>query len=160
MDADLKERNNAVKTYLRQYSQNRERFDSPDDFAFQTILEMVDLSNCIANEALLNELGETLYQLNLKFGQNISDEYKVVIKCPVDVEIYDAEGRIAGRVVDNVVDTSVLNSLYITVGGANGDEKTIHIQDDEDYTVSLKGNDAGTMNVSIERGIIGSGDDL
>lgn len=151
MDADLKERHNAVKNYLKQYSQNRERFESPDDFAFQAILDAVDITNCIANEDLLNELGETLYQLNLKFGQNISDEYKVIIKCPVDVEVYDANGRIVGRVVDNQVDTSVLNSLYITVGGENGDEKTVHIQDDEDYTISLKGNHAGTMNVSVEK---------
>lgn len=144
-------RKNAVKDYLRLYSQNREKYDSPNDLAFQSILEAVDTTNYIENEELLNELGETLYQLNLKFGQHIPDEYKVIIKCPVDVEVYDAEGKIVGRVVDNKVDTSILNSLYITVGGENGDEKTIHIQDDEDYSISLKGNDTGMMSVSVEQ---------
>lgn len=144
------EMQNSTKAYLRLYSQNRGMFDSPDDENFKLIMDAIDVTNFIGNEVDLNELGETLFLLNQKFGGNYSDDYKITIKCPVDVIVYDESGKIVGRVINNKVDETVNNSLLITVGGVNNDEKTVYFQDTENYTLSLIGNDTGAMNVDIE----------
>ena len=141
---------NSTKSYLRMYCQNRGIFDSADDEAFKLIMSAIDISNIIGNEVDLNEVGEVLFQLNEKFGGNLSDQYKITIKCPVDVVVYDENGKIVGRVTNNKIDYTVDNSLFIAVGGTNNDEKTIYFQDAENYTMSLTGNDSGTMSIDIE----------
>jgi len=141
---------NSTKSYLRMYCQNRGMFDSADDEAFKLIMSAIDISNIIGNEVALNEVGEALFQLNEKFGGNPSDQYKITIKCPVDVVVYDESGKIVGRVTSNEIDNTVDNSLFITVSGINNDEKTIYFQDAENYTISLMGNDNGMMSIEIE----------
>lgn len=152
-DAWQKEKRNMVRAYLKMYSDNRPAFDSAEDPAFQLIMDVHTDSSMLTEEevAELETVAETMYMLNEKFGGGLADEYKITIRCPVDVAVYDASGKLVGRVVNNVVDRTVPNSLYITVGGENNDEKTIHFQDNQQYSISLTGNDTGVMSVQMER---------
>lgn len=144
---------NKVKAYLKMYADNRPAFNSADDPAFQLIISAHVVSSGFTEEKIaeLETVAEQLYFLNEKFGGGLADEYKITIRCPVDVAVYDTAGKLVGRVVNNVVDRSVPNSLYITVGGENNDEKTIHFQDREPYSIALTGNDTGVMSVQMER---------
>lgn len=152
-DAWQKEKRNMVRAYLKMYFDNRPAFDSAEDPVFQLIMNAHTVSSMLTEEevAELEAVAETMYMLNEKFGGGLADEYKTTIRCPVDVAVYDAAGKLVGRVVNNVVDRSVPNSLYITVGGENNDEKTIHFQDREPYSIALTGNDTGVMSVQMER---------
>lgn len=143
-------KSNAVQAYLKMYMENRPYFDSPDDEMFQLMMSANIVTSIKTDIENLDEVAEQLYRLKQKFGNGLSEEYKITIKCPVDVIVYDSTGKIVGRVIDNVVDETINNSLLITVGGENSDEKTVYIQDDEVYTIDLIGNDSGTMNVEIE----------
>lgn len=147
------EKQNHIKAYLKMYSDNRPAFDSAEDPMFQLIMDAYVVSSILteAEVAELETVAEQLYFLNEKFGGGLADEYKITICCPVDVAVYDTSGKLVGRVVNNVVDRSIPNSLYITVGGENNDEKTIYFQDRNQYSISLVGNDTGVMSVQMER---------
>ena len=142
--------NNEIRAYLNLYMWNRPYYDSPEDATFQAFMAAHNVTAIGRNKDKLAELAENLYQLMRKFGTNVEEGYKVTIMCPVDVSVYNAEGMLVGRVVENVVDTSVGNAVQITVGGENSDEKTIYVEDNEPYTVALRGTDEGVMNVEIE----------
>lgn len=144
---------NKIKAYFKMYADNRPAFDSADDPTFQLIMGAHVASSGFTKERLaeLEATAEQLYFLNEKFGGGLADEYKITIRCPVDVAVFDASGKLVGRVVNNVVDRTVPNSLYITVGGENNDEKTIYFQDRGRYSISLTGNDTGVMSVQMER---------
>lgn len=75
----------------------------------------------------------------------------VHIHCPVDVEIYvddgSANGLLVGRVANNKVDDTVSNGVYVQV---DGDEKTVYLLYDGDYTFRLTGTDTGTMKYSLQ----------
>lgn len=152
-DAWQKEKRNMVRAYLKMYSDNRPAFDSAEDPAFQLIMDAHTVSSMLTEEEIaeLETVAETMYMLNEKFGGGLADEYKITIRCPVDVAVFNASGKLVGRVVNNVVDRTVPNSLYITVGGENNDEKTIYFQDRDQYSISLTGNDTGVMSVQMER---------
>lgn len=138
----------ATNAYLKMYLENRGNYQSADDSTFQLIMDMHRATSIKGDIENIDAIAESLYLLNKKFC-GIEDEYKIIIQCPVDVYIYDSTGAIVGRVIDNVVDTSIMNSLKITVGGNNNDEKTIYIQDEEEYSIQLIGNDSGSMDITI-----------
>lgn len=73
----------------------------------------------------------------------------VKVKCPVDVHVYDENGVLAGRVVNNVVDETIENAVDITLSGAANDEKTILLPAYQQFTIRLVGNDTGTMEYSV-----------
>ncbi|MDR1616239.1 MAG: S-layer homology domain-containing protein [Syntrophomonadaceae bacterium] len=76
---------------------------------------------------------------------------KISIKCPVDVSVYDAYGVLAGQVVNNVVDETVVTSRDVLVQ-VDGDDKYLYLlsESNDDYTVLLTGTDDGSMEYSIE----------
>ena len=144
------ETKNSMKAYLNMYVKNRPYFDSAEDEAFVLLMAAANVSNFANMEEDLDRIGELIYQLDMKFGGDVPDEYKVTIQCPVDVTVYDSAGRIAGRVTNNVVDRSIRNSLRIEVGGVDQDEKTVYLPVDGDYSIMLVGNDTGSMTVLVE----------
>ena len=69
----------------------------------------------------------------------------ISVKCPVDVTVYDNDGKICGMVKNNVVDTSY-NDVFINVVG---DQKNIYLIGD-DYTFTLTGTDSGKMDYVVK----------
>lgn len=69
----------------------------------------------------------------------------VSVKCPVDVTVYDNDGKICGMVKNNVVDTSY-NDVFINVVG---DQKNIYLIGD-DYTFTMTGTDSGKMDYVVK----------
>lgn len=62
--------------------------------------------------------------------------------CPVDVEIYDSNGQIVGKVMNNVADEKSPDRVHIYV---EGDKKFVYLLDNEEYTFNLTGTDDGIM---------------
>ena len=70
---------------------------------------------------------------------------KMSADCPVDVYIYNRDGKLCGSVINNIVDLSV-RDVYCYV---SGDRKSVYLMGD-DYTVELVGSDTGTMDYTVE----------
>ncbi len=73
---------------------------------------------------------------------------KITVKCPVDVYLYynsELVGVVENNTINPVYDTHYIGS-YVSV---NGDTKTIYLPD-EDFSIKLIGNDAGTMDYIVE----------
>ena len=156
IDAYGIQRENAAKGYLNTYLQLRPQYDSPDDSTFQLLLDAKALSGSgfggLSQDEIndLKQTAEAMYTLDRLFNQGLEDEYKVSIKCPVDVQVYDQSGRLVGRTVNNQVDYSVDGFLLIEIGGKNNDEKIITIPDSDEYSIILTGTNSGQMNIEIE----------
>lgn len=92
------------------------------------------------------------------FGLDNADEIpeahkfaqKAVIKCPVDVEILDSNGRIVYTIIDgNEQDiTNNIGRFICRYDPKLGDYiKIIYLQDDKSYTIKALGNDFGNVGV-------------
>lgn len=66
------------------------------------------------------------------------------IRCPVDVKVYDRDGRLCGVIKDNKVDPSY-NDIYMNVTGT---QKNVYLVGN-DYTIELTGTDQGTMDYIV-----------
>lgn len=69
----------------------------------------------------------------------------VIIRCPVDVEIYDNSGDLVWRVVGGEIDSTITG----VAGWLEGDEKYCLLSPDEEYIFKMTGADDGVMNYSI-----------
>lgn len=140
---------NAVKAYLKNYLDNRGNYSSPEDEEFRLIMDTHVITSINTDIDNIEAVAESLYFLNSKFCSGLDDEYKIVIACPVDIEVYDNKGELVGRVVNNTVDESIYNSVKITLSGENNDQKNIYIQDKENYSIKMIGNADGNMDVCV-----------
>ncbi|MCR5625001.1 MAG: DUF2974 domain-containing protein, partial [Lachnospiraceae bacterium] len=80
---------------------------------------------------------------------NIQNQGKMVlyiVNCPVDVEVNDGAGNTVGKITNNVVDTSISDSITM---GVQGDSKRFFVPVDGDYSVKLTGNADGNMDCSV-----------
>ena len=68
------------------------------------------------------------------------------IACPVDVAIYDSDGRIIGRVVNDEITVSSYDVLIVV----DEDVKYIYTPIFETFTVRITATDSGTMTYTIE----------
>ena len=66
------------------------------------------------------------------------------IRCPVDVKVYDRDGKLCGVIKDNKVDPSY-NDIYMNVTGT---QKNVYLVGN-DYTIELIGTDQGTMDYIV-----------
>jgi len=73
--------------------------------------------------------------------------YYARIACPVDVEIYDKQGILVGKVVNNVVDEAIDGGIGVFVDEFE-DAKYVYMPDNT-YTLKLSGTDTGTMTYTI-----------
>ena len=69
-------------------------------------------------------------------------------KCPVDIEVYNSDEILLGRIVNNVVDETLTNSILSV--WVDGDEKNFLVPDDEEFTFKLTGTNTGTMTYTVE----------
>lgn len=150
LDALSSTATNAARAYLSLYMQIRPNYDSADDEEFKLLMSAYKVTSIVGRKDALDELAETLYLINEQFNLNVPASYKVIIKCPVDVVVYDTDGKIAGKVVSNTVDQTIDDSVQILIGGDNSDEKIIFIEDEDKYSILLTGNDVGSMTIEIE----------
>ncbi|MCI9428149.1 MAG: leucine-rich repeat protein [Eubacterium sp.] len=72
---------------------------------------------------------------------------QIAVLCPVDVEIYASDGSLAGSVTGDEAEVMLPGKVYICT---EGDRKYAYLLDDDNYTVKLKGTDAGTMTYSVQ----------
>ena len=68
---------------------------------------------------------------------------KIVVACPVNVEVYNSSGELVGSVTDNVA-SSTDDSVLITVD-EDTNTKYIHTFGNEIYDIRASGYDSGTM---------------
>lgn len=146
---------NAQKEYINAYLDLREQGLEPTDDLFVLNMQMKATADgtfkSVEDCDKLNEMCELIFRIYSKYNRSVDDSYKVIIQCPVDVFVYDSEGVLVGRVVDNTVDEGIKNSIEITLSGSENDVKTIHFQDSELYSIKLVGNDVGTMNITVDK---------
>ncbi|MDE6567930.1 MAG: leucine-rich repeat protein [Lachnospiraceae bacterium] len=102
-------------------------------------------------------VGETITKITKSFGYSFSGGIfnlitkpgKTITKsvgthCPVDVYVYDSQGKLRGSIVNNeVVQTDDELFLYV-----DGDEKYVYVMND-DYTFKLVGFDEGKMDYDV-----------
>jgi len=71
-----------------------------------------------------------------------------MIKCPVDVQVYDRNNMLVAEIVDNelVYYDSSLDRLMVLI---DGDIKTIITMDGEEYNFKITGTDTGTLDYSV-----------
>ena len=146
---------NAQKEYIKSYLTLREQGYEPTDDYFvlcmQTQATVAGTFRQVEQVDKLNEMCELIFKVYSKYTRSVDDSYKVIIQCPVDVLVYNSEGLLVGRVIDNVVDEGINNSIEITLSGAENDIKTIYFQDSDSYSIKLVGNDTGTMNITVDK---------
>lgn len=81
----------------------------------------------------------------LKLVTNPPKDYTWLgIRCPVDVKVYDRDGKLCGVIKDNKVDSSY-SDIYMNVTGT---QKNVYLVGN-DYTIELTGTDQGTMDYIV-----------
>lgn len=86
---------------------------------------------CLSKEQLINVKRKTL---------------KGIVNCPVDVTITDEDGNVVGQIIDNKVNESIENGITMSV---EGDSKIFYLPESIPFSVTLTGNDNGTMDYSL-----------
>lgn len=84
--------------------------------------------------------------INKRYPATVSS---IKIACPVDVFVYDEEGVLVGRVVENKVDDTIDNPVNITLSGTNNEIKTIVVPPGSEYEVEIVATGKGTMAYSV-----------
>ena len=81
----------------------------------------------------------------LKLVTNPPKDYTWLgIRCPVDVKVYDRDGKLCGVIKDDKVDSSY-SDIYMNVTGT---QKNVYLVGN-DYTIELTGTDQGTMDYIV-----------
>lgn len=75
--------------------------------------------------------------------------------CPVDIEVYDSDGVLVGRVINNAVSDTESEKVFIRV---ENDEKYLYLFTEDNYTIKMVGTDEGTMTYSVQDIDMGNGD--
>jgi len=70
----------------------------------------------------------------------------IIVRCPVDIEVYNASDKLVGRVTNNIVDTSINQEVLI---GIDNDEKYIYLPPDGEFSIKMIGTDNGTLNFHV-----------
>ena len=70
------------------------------------------------------------------------------VKCPVDITVYDSEGNIVARVINDEVDTSIEDSLLVMVDESG--EKEIYMPNDDEYRIEVTAREEGTVDIVSE----------
>ncbi|MCL2815528.1 MAG: S-layer homology domain-containing protein, partial [Oscillospiraceae bacterium] len=70
----------------------------------------------------------------------------IVVRCPVDVELYGANNQLLGKITNNIPDYDPDDGIFMVV---EDDVKCIVVPSDMKYTLKLTGTDNGTMTYSV-----------
>jgi len=90
-----------------------------------------------------------VYGSNVQFNTEKKGKY-ARISCPVDVQIYDSNNQLVGKVVNNVVDENITKGIAVSVTGENHDKKNVFLPSDQNYTFKLIGTDNGVMDYTVQ----------
>jgi len=71
----------------------------------------------------------------------------IIIKCPVDVDVFDSSGRLVGRVVNGAVDTSLEEMIAIWIDEEN-DTKHFSLPLEGEFIFRMIGTDTGILNLT------------
>ncbi len=92
---------------------------------------------------------------------NVGAAYKkVYVKCPVDVEVYDEEGRLAATIINDeatVIDNSESRIVDIVAYVDADEQKIIKYPAERNYSIKITATGSGTMDFSEEYYAIGEG---
>ncbi len=72
-----------------------------------------------------------------------------IVNCPVDITITDSTGRVVGRIINNQVDEVIASEDGAVDMMVEGDSKKFWLPYGEEYTVTLTGNDEGSMDYAL-----------
>jgi len=74
--------------------------------------------------------------------------YHVRVACPVDIDVYNSQGVLVGRIKNNIIDESIDSEVGVFVSEYD-DVKNIFLPNYETYTFKMSGTDNGTMDFSV-----------
>jgi len=77
-----------------------------------------------------------------------SSKRVIRLNCPVDVVVYDSQGRIVAKIIDNIPQS--INESSIACAYTENGEKAIVLPMDESFNVVATATDNGKMDVSID----------
>ena len=72
-----------------------------------------------------------------------------IVNCPVDITITDSTGTVVGRITNNQVDEVIASEDGAVDMMVEGDSKEFWLPYGEEYTVTLTGNDEGSMDYAL-----------
>ena len=80
-------------------------------------------------------------------GNTLKDYMNIIIRCPVDVQVLDAEGKIVGYTEGQTVKNNNIESAIIML---NGDEKYVYLPTGSNCTIQMVGTDDGMMEYTVQ----------
>jgi len=90
-----------------------------------------------------------IYMAHLLGEKTVSEQLSsrtIIVRCPVDIKVYNEMNKLVGLVVNNVVDTSIDPEVLIWL---DGDEKYISLPPEGVFTFDMTATDVGTMSFHI-----------
>jgi len=90
-----------------------------------------------------------IYMAHLLKGRTVSQKANsktIIVRCPVDIKVYNDSNRLVGSVTNNVVDTSINPEVLIWL---DGDDKYISLPPEGIFTLDMTGTNDGTMSFHV-----------
>ena len=103
------------------------------------------LTSDTASKILNKQYGSVSDKVYEIYTDELEKSARGSVHCPVDVYIYDSQGKLCGSIVNNQVDTDT-GDIFLY---CEGDEKFFRLTGD-DYSIRLAGNDEGSMAYTLE----------
>ena len=103
------------------------------------------LTSDTASKILKKQCGSVSGNVYKIYTDMLAKSTKGSVHCPVDVYIYDSQGKLCGSIVNNQVDTDTGEVFLYCIG----EEKFFELAGD-DYSIKFVGSGEGTMAYTIE----------
>lgn len=127
---------------VRDYANYYKEYTQKDFVPYFSRFPSTDYHACLAYMAFLKSGGEPTTVRPQK-------RFLLSVCCPVDVEVYDSDGKLLSRVTNNICDENITSDNVICI--INGDKKYFIISTDDKYQVKFTGTDNGTMEYSVQK---------
>lgn len=112
-------------------------------------LEHNEISRNHSTTAYMSYLLTKKFYTNATVKKHNNNSYMISVRCPVDVEIYDIDNNLLGKVIRNEIDESIANEAVSCK--IEDDEKYFFVESDKEIYVKFTGTDSGTMEYSIQK---------
>ena len=133
-----------VQSYILKYTQ--ETLEAKRDCIVIQWVGTEDYDQAIADVLAIRSAVESMVCHSTEETHTIVSYYKVIaIKCPVDVYVYDENGNVVVRIVQEVIE-QVAPGIQVFVDGR---EKYIAVPADGEYSVQINATDDGTMDYAV-----------
>lgn len=118
------------------------------------LLDNMDKINNHVSETYMAQLLSNPPSVGLK--KVLRKSFFVSVRCPVNVEVYNSDGNLLSRVINNTVDESIDDNCVSCM--VEGDKKYLYIETDKEIHLKLTGTSSGTMEYSVQK--LKSADDV